>query len=280
MIIDTHTHFYDPSRPQGIPWPGEDSELYRQVLPEHHRDVSGKHGVTGTVVVEASSWIDDNQWILDLAADDPWIVGFVGHVDPNRAGFGADIERFAANPLFRGIRIGCDCFGDLDNGHFMADMELLAGKGLELDVLMNVDHWDNFCEFARRVPELTIVINHIALVPVDGNAPDPHWVDCMNRAAEFPRVFMKGSGVVETTAVKPAPADPGYYEPTLDGLWNAFGEDRILYGSNWPVSDLHADFGAAFGIVKTYFEGKGEEQAQKYWWRNAEDAYGFVARNS
>ena len=279
MIIDTHTHFYDPSRPQGIPWPDRDSELYRQVLPGHHRDVSEKHGVTGTIVVEASSWVEDNQWILDLAADDPWIVGLVGHVDPNRAGFGADVERFAANPLFRGIRIGGDCFGDLDNGHFMADMELLAGKGLELDELMNVDHWDNFCEFARRVPELTIVINHIALVPVDGNAPDPHWVDCMNRAAEFPRVFMKGSGVVETTAVKPAPADPGYYEPTLDALWNAFGEDRILYGSNWPVSDLHADFDTAFGIVKTYFEGKGEEQAQKYWWRNTEDAYGFVARN-
>ena len=94
MIIDTHTHFYDPTRPQGIPWPPEDNELlYRTVLPEHHREVSGKEGVTGTVVVEASAWLEDNDWILELAADDPWIVGLVGHVDPNRESFASDIER-------------------------------------------------------------------------------------------------------------------------------------------------------------------------------------------
>ena len=100
MIIDTHTHFYDPSRPQGIPWPPEDNELlYRTVLPEHHRNLSSSEGVTGTVVVEASAWLDDNQWILDLAADDPWIVGLVGHVDPNRAEFGGEIERLSAKPI-------------------------------------------------------------------------------------------------------------------------------------------------------------------------------------
>lgn len=278
MIIDTHTHFYDPSRPQGVPWPGEGTDLYRTVLPAHHRQVSAGLGVTGTVVVEASAWIDDNQWILDLAADDPWIVGLVGHVDPLRSEFGSDIERFAGNPLFRGIRVGGDPFKDIDAGSFMSDMELLASKGLELDVLMNIDHWDNFCEFARRLPELAIVINHIALVPVDGDAPNSRWIDCMKRAAEFPRVFMKGSGVVETTVDKPAPADLAYYEPTLDALWDAFDEDHIVYGSNWPVSDLHADFGTAFSIVKAYVERRGRAAAEKYWWKNAKQAYGFVDR--
>ena len=105
MIIDTHTHFYDPNRPHGVPWPPEDNELlYRTVLPEHHRSLSGSEGVTGTVVVEASAWLEDNQWILDLAAEDPWIVGLVGHVDPNRAEFRDEIGRLSANPLFRGIR--------------------------------------------------------------------------------------------------------------------------------------------------------------------------------
>ena len=280
MIIDTHTHFYDPRRPEGIPWPGEDNELlYRPVLPEHHRALSEAEGVTGTVVVEASGWLEDNQFILDLAADDPWIVGLVGHVDPNRPEFAGGIERFSANPLFRGIRVGGGYFEDVDAGSFMRDMELLARKGVELDVLMNIDHWDGFCELAKRLPELTIVINHIALVPVDGNAPDSRWVECMNRAAEYPKVYMKGSGVVETTAVNPAPADPGYYGPTLDALWSAFGEDRILYGSNWPVSDAYADFATAISIVRSYFEGKGPEQAEKYWWKNAKEAYGFLDRS-
>ena len=77
MIIDTHTHFYDPTRPEGVPWPPADNELlYRTVLPEHHRALAVPEGVTGTVVVEASAWLADNQWILDLAADDPGSSGW------------------------------------------------------------------------------------------------------------------------------------------------------------------------------------------------------------
>ncbi len=279
MIIDTHTHFYDPSRPQGVPWPPKDNELlYRTVLPEHHRNLSRSEGVTGTVVVEASAWLDDNQWILDIAADDPWIVGLVGHVNPNRAEFGGEIERLSANPLFRGIRVGGGAFQDLDAGSFMSDMHLLAKEGLQLDVLMNTDNWDGLCELAKRLPDLSIVINHIALVPIDGNPPDPHWVECMNRAGEFTQVYMKGSGLVETTAVKPAPTDPGYYVPTLDAIWEAFGEDRIVYGSNWPVSDAYADYATVISVVRSYFEVKGADAAEKYWWKNAKKAYGFLDR--
>lgn len=279
MIIDTHTHFYDPSRPQGIPWPPKANELlYRSVLPEHHRNLSGSEGVTGTVVVEASAWLDDNQWILDLAADDPWIVGLVGHVDPNRAEFGGEVERLSTNPIFRGIRVGGGAFQEIEAGSFMADMELLAKKGLQLDALMNTDHWDGLCELAKRLPELPIVINHIALVPVDGNPPDPHWVECMNRAGEFAQVYMKGSGLVEKTVVKPAPTDPAYYVPTLDAIWAAFGEDRIVYGSNWPVSDAYADYATVISVVRSYFEAKGADAAEKFWWKNAKKAYGFLNR--
>ena len=88
MIIDTHTHFYDPSRPEGVPWPGPDNELlYRTVLPADYRQFAEPEGVTGTVVVEASGWLEDNQWILDLAEEDPFIVGLVGHIDPARPEF-------------------------------------------------------------------------------------------------------------------------------------------------------------------------------------------------
>src|SRR5947209_6291608 len=75
-IIDTHTHFYDPMRPQGVPWPPkEDKLLYRRVLPEHFQNLTKSQHVTGTVVVEASAWVEDNDWILDLAAKNPIIVG-------------------------------------------------------------------------------------------------------------------------------------------------------------------------------------------------------------
>ena len=73
-IIDTHTHFYDPTRPQGVPWPPPaERTLYRRVLPPEFVAVSQPHGVTATVVVEASPWLEDNQWVLDLATDNPVI---------------------------------------------------------------------------------------------------------------------------------------------------------------------------------------------------------------
>ncbi len=105
MIIDTHKHFYDPTRPEGAPWPNpRDEVLYRRVLPEDYKALAVPQGVSGTVVVEASEWVEDNQWILDLAAKEPFIVGFVGNLQPGSEDFGSNLERFSANPLFRGIR--------------------------------------------------------------------------------------------------------------------------------------------------------------------------------
>ena len=281
MIIDTHTHFYDPARPQGVPWPGAgDALLYRTVLPEHHRELAVPEGVTGTVVVEASAWLEDNQWVLDLAAADPWIVGLVGHVDPDRAGFAADIERFAANPLFRGIRVAGGSFEEIESGSFMADMELLAARDLELDVLMNTGNFEGLCSLAERISDLRIVLNHLVSVPIDGNAPDPRWADCMHRAGALPQVYMKVSGLVEQAAVRPAPTDLAYYEPTLDLVWETFGEDRLIYGSNWPVSDIGGDYGTVIGLVRSYFEGKGEAAAAKYWSGNARAAYKWVDRSA
>ena len=106
MIVDTHTHLYDPTRPQGIPWPNKDNELlYRTVLPKHFSETANPCDVTHTVVVEASVWVEDNDWILDLAKDAPSIVGFVGNLDPQQDGYIADLDRLSKNPLFRGLRL-------------------------------------------------------------------------------------------------------------------------------------------------------------------------------
>ena len=77
-IIDCHTHFFDPTRPEGIPWPSKSSPLYRTVLPKHLRKLKTFRPVTGAVIVEASPWVEDNAWLLDLAKDDPFVVGIVG----------------------------------------------------------------------------------------------------------------------------------------------------------------------------------------------------------
>ena len=279
MIIDTHTHFYDPARPQGVPWPSpDDAFLYRRVLPENYTVLAMPEGVTGTVVVEASEWVEDNQWVLNLAENEPFIVGFVGNLQPGLEDFGSNLERFAANPLFRGIRPRGANIETFQQGKSLGDIEKLAEKDLELDLLIGTGELPDVAFLAQRIPELRLVINHIAGVRINGQEPDSEWVKGMQMAAEQANVYCKVSGLVEVTQDKPAPDDVGYYTPTLDVLWDAFGEDRLVYGSNWPVSARFADYATMQRMVMEYFKTKGQEATEKYFWQNSKTAYKWIVR--
>ena len=281
MIIDTHTHFYDPTRPEGVPWPDpNDKVLYRRVLPVDYKALAIPQGVSGTVVVEASEWVEDNQWILDLAAKEPFIVGFVGNLDPGSKDFGSNLDRFSANPLFRGIRPRGANIKNFEKDAFLADIEKLADKDLEIDLLIGPEGLPDAALMASKIPELRIVINHIAGVRIDGKSPDPAWTEGIQKAGKYSNVYCKVSGLVESTQESPAPDDVGYYTPTLDLLWEAFGEDRLVYGSNWPVSERFADYATVQRIVMEYFKTKGQQATEKYFWKNAKTAYKWIVRSS
>jgi len=281
-IIDTHTHFYDPTRPEGVPWPPKDDKLlYRPVLPKHYKALTSDLKVTGTVVVEASPLVEDNQWVLDLAAKEPIIVGFVGHLTLGSDDFRGHLKRFAKNPLFRGLRIGAaDLKPGLDRDRFMKDVKLLVDNDLELDIIGGPDMLPDVTRLARLVPELRVVINHVAGVPIDGKAVPADWHKGMQAAAKQRRVYCKVSALVESTGRKDgdAPKDVRFYKPVLDALWDVFGEDRLIYGSNWPVSERYASYATVQGLVAEYFRAKGEAATEKVFWRNALAGYKWVQR--
>jgi L-fuconolactonase len=281
--LDAHTHFYDPHRPQGVPWPGKgDKLLYRTVLPPEFKALTKKHQVQGAIVVEASPWLEDNQWLLDLAAREPFIVGVVGRLDPASADFPKHLDRFARDPLFRGIRINHD---ELKRGLkqqlFLDHLRLLAEKDRTLDVNGGPDMPADVATLAQRIPELRIVINHAANLTIDGKPVPPAWLKGMREAAAGKRVYCKVSALVEGTRKRKgdAPADVEFYRPTLDALWQTFGEERLIYGSNWPVSDNAAAYATLHEIVRSYFEKRGAAAAEKFFYRNAVAAYKPVIRN-
>src|SRR5579863_241669 len=136
-IIDTHTHFYDPTRPQGVPWPSKsETLLYRRTSPNDLRMVAQGLPLAGTVVVEASPWLEDNQWLLNLAKDEPLIVGVVGHLDPGVPAFKDHVLRFTKDRLYRGIRLDEKTIATgLTTKPFIADLERLADADLEIDAI-------------------------------------------------------------------------------------------------------------------------------------------------
>ncbi|MEN3940129.1 amidohydrolase family protein [Prosthecobacter sp. SYSU 5D2] len=279
-IIDTHTHFYDPTRPGGVPWPTKDTPLYRTVLPADWQALANPLGIKETVIVEASPLVEDNQWILDLAAREKCIVGFVGNLDPNDPQFATNVKRFAANPVFRGVRWRGNLVQlDANEDKVLAGAKTLAAHGLELDLNGPPATLPHAAKLAADVPDLRIVINHVGAAG-DPQKLKPEWQENIRLIARQPNVFMKISGMPEQVRSPEgqAPRDVEHYLPVLDHLWECFGPDRLIYGSNWPVSDRGLPYDAMFKIVSTYFQGKGREAAEKYFWQNSKTAYRWVER--
>jgi L-fuconolactonase len=265
QIVDTHIHLYDPTRPQGVPWPPKTEPLlYKPVLPDKFSAMVRPLGVTGTVVVEASAWVEDNQWILDLAKTNPIIVGHVGHLEPGMAEFRQHLARFSKNPLFRGIRLNSGgIIAGVARAAFVEDLQRLADAGLMIDAIGNAAMIPALLELTKKIPKLRIAIDHMPAEP-------PGWVE---RRAEFqelarnPQVYSKVSGVV------------GHRE-LLDEVWSMFAPDRVMYGSNWPVSDRLAPYTNVLGIMKEYLAGKDTATSEKYFWRNSRNCYQWVDRRS
>jgi predicted TIM-barrel fold metal-dependent hydrolase len=282
QIIDTHTHFYDPARPEGVPWPPKDDKiLYRTVLPGEFVKLTKPFGVSGTIVVEASPWLEDNQWVLDVAKNHPAIVGVVGHLEPGQPEFPKHLERFVKNPLFRGIRLNrfkvTSIADGVGNPRFVADLKRMAAAGWEADVGSGPASLGDVVRLSDAAPDLRLVINHMPFDHPSGPHADSRFKAGMREVARRPQVFVKVSHVLRRRG-ETVPLEPAAYKAALDELWDIFGPDRLVYGSNWPVSDLLAPYGNIFGVVYDFFTAKGQEASDKYFWKNSIAAYLWTPR--
>ncbi len=273
-IIDAFIHSYDPFRPQGVPWPGKsDTLLYRTALPADHDLVAKPVGVTGTVVVECSAWLEDNQWVLDRIQSRPDYYGFVGNLPIGVPEFAANLTRFAKNPKFLGIRLSTQKVQRKNlTPEILRDLRNLASHGLALEFLMGTgpgNTLDDVAAVASQVPELAIMIDHLAGIKTDGTPPPATVVNSLKAAAAYPRVYCKISSLLNHSVQQPGSLQVAYYRPLLTVLEQAFGDDRLVYGSNWPVSDAGGTFAQQQAVVMAYFQARGDSALNDVMWRNA-----------
>ena len=275
--IDTHTHFYDPSRKQGVPWPRpEEKLLYQPHYPMQFRTLTSPLNVVGTVVVEASPWVEDNQWILDLAKDNDNIVGFIGNLKLGEPAFTAQLKQFSTNPLFRGLRLGEKSVAEgLGKKTFARDLQQLGEQQFTLDLLGGATMLPFIPRITKLAPRLRIVIDHLPFANWDN---DPAAMKtALAEIARLPQVYAKVSNVVRRVDGRII-EDLAAYRPRLDVLWNLFGADRLVFGSNWPVSNLVAPYENVHKVVAEYFAEKDQASAEKFFWRNSRRAYSWLPR--
>ncbi len=242
-IIDSHIHLFDNSRPVFSGYMG--SQAYRALnkpsLPSMYIPLAKPTGIVGAIVVESSSWIDDNLWYLEVCRADPFMVGVCGSLDPGRPDFGQYVNHFAKDPLYRAIR--SSRFYNADGGKVtlktdqVANLKLLALADLALDTanpsmgLMQAN-----VMLADAIPNLRIIMDHL---PSFDPAPDGQkaYEDVVKAMADRPNIVVKLSEVYhprlsDNVIVKD-------YEPLrarLEYLFGMFGEDRVIFGSDYPNS--------------------------------------------
>ena len=283
-VLDTHIHLFDTTRPQGVPYPSKsNAALYQPALPDRLRRVAAPLGIVGAIAVEASPWLEDNLWLLETAQRDTIMVGVIGNLDPTKPEFLEYLERFHRNPLFLGIRYGNlwgrNLAGDAAKPEVIAALRALADAGLTLDTANpRPDLIEGIVRLTDRVPNLRVVIDHLPQMepPAEEAARRAHEASLRELAAR-PRVYVKISEVVRRVNGQ-VPLDLPFYRPRLDQLSEIFGEDRLLYGSDWPNSDNWTQYPEVLRLVREYFTGKGRAAAEKYFWKNSVAAYRWVKR--
>lgn len=276
-MIDTHIHFYDTTRDVEMAWPPQDDEvLYKPHLPVEYSNLAKASGVSGVVIVEASDHLEDNKWVLDLIAGDDFYMGLVGNIDVYRNDFEEQLVKLKQDKRLVGLRPRGPKPVNFSDEIVMKNLSTLATHDLTMDYLTNgggIPGIDTIDAVARAVPSLRIVVNHCMGYNFDGNPPPQDWTTAVQRLAKNKNVTCKISGLYQRSVPQPAPQSIDHYRSVLEVLWENFGKERLIYGSNWPVTKHTGTYQSFVELVDTFISEKGQDAREHYYWKNAATAY-------
>jgi len=244
MIIDAHHHFWDPGRAD-YPWMAapELAPIRRAFGPADLAPLRAAHGIDATIVVQCRSSLDETAAMLRAAASDPTIVGVVGWVDLTDPDVGAVLDRIAG-PTLVGIRHQVHDEIDAD---WLSRPDVRRGLGavfdrdLAFDLLVRTRELPAAIAAARAFPQGRFILDHAAKPPV-ATGFDTVWAERLAALAACPNVWCKISGLVTEAAWQDW--DVERLRPFVDHAAKVFGPDRLIFGSDWPVCLLAADYGA------------------------------------
>jgi L-fuconolactonase len=275
-IVDTHIHFYQPSRPGGVPWPPVGSALYRDVLPAEYKALATANGIVASGVIEASPLVEDNQWILNLLGRDSFFPFFAGSLEIGSSDFIGNLDRFSRDHRFVGIRGFLWSPEIILDAAQLRDLNELASRGMTLDIISRgtTNPKPKVEALCTAVPKLRIIIDHLG--GAQGAVPTAEWELSIRRLADLcPNLYMKFSSFYDMYQVGDgnspwsAPTNLSAYKAHFDVLMTAFGEDRMIWGSNWPVSDLGGSFAGQIRLAEEYLAPLGQRVRDKVMFKNA-----------
>jgi len=281
-IIDTHVHLFDSRRPQGVPYAGSPEwakEKNGVALPSTYRAYAVPLGIVGAIELEASPWIEDNLWVLEQEHTDPLFVGTVGDLEPEKPDFADEFARFRKDPLFLGIRCGNiwnrDVTKQVNDPKFIDGLRRVADADMVMDSANpTVELMQAMLKINDKIPKLRIVLDHIpSFDPTPAEQVGYNAV--LKEIHGRPTIYAKLSEIDHRTMKARGLAA---HKARLDQLMESFGEDRVVFGSDWPNSWGTATPAEIVAIARAYFATRSRAAAEKYFWKNSLAAYKWKKR--
>jgi L-fuconolactonase len=252
MRIDAHQHFwhFDPVRDT---WITEDMKVIgRDFLPEDLAPHLRAEGIDGCIAVQADQSEDETDFLLRLAGQHAFIRGVVGWVDLQSPDIATRLERWSGNRLLKGFRhiLQGEAQRDLMLAPaFTRGIAALQPYGYTYDLLIYPDQLPYARTLAAHFPQQAFVLDHLAKPPIKSGSLNG-WKEGIEALAALPNVCCKLSGFVTEASWKGWQVSE--FEPYFDVILNAFGPGRVLFGSDWPVCLLSADYSTVYRIVLDY----------------------------
>lgn len=272
MIIDAHQHFWDPARGD-YGWLKPDNPVHRVYAPADLHPLMVQTGVEATILVQAAPTGAETDYMLGIARKTPWVLGVVGWVDLEAADAAEQVRRRASDPLFLGVR---PMLQDLDDPDWILQARLapaldaIAEAKLVFDALILPHQITAIVELAKRHPQLSIVLDHAAKPPFGNADAMAKWARDIEKLAALSNVTCKMSGLL--TELKPGGGRDDIAR-AIGILFDLFGPERLLWGSDWPVLTLAGNYQDWFELTRQAIAAKSPGAVGAVMGENAQRVY-------
>jgi L-fuconolactonase len=255
VIVDAHQHFWDPARGD-YGWLKPDNPIHRVYGTAELRPLLVKTGVDATILVQAAPTSAETDYMLAIASRAKFILGVVGWIDLEAADAANEVRRRAEEPLFLGVR---PMLQDLPDANWILQPSLrpalnaVIAEGLVFDALILSHQLGVITELAARHPQMSIVLDHAAKPRLGDAEAMAGWQHGIDVLAQCPNVTCKVSGLM--TELQPG-AGAADIKSAVAHLFDAFGPQRLIWGSDWPVLTLAGDYTAWFELAREAIAAK------------------------
>ena len=273
MILDSHQHFWK-FHPEKHSWINDEmSVLKRDFLPADLEKVYQSNGVSSCIAVQADQSEDETNFLIDLSKEYHFIKGIVGWVDLQDDKLEEWLQYYGQNKKICGFRHIVQSEPDPNfmlRPDFQRGLALLEKYNFTYDILIFPTQMEAALQTVKNHPNLKFVIDHIAK-PYIKKGEINGWEQSMKALASHKNVWCKVSGMVTETSWDSWKESD--FTPYLDVVFDAFGIDRLMFGSDWPVCLLAGNYASIKEIAANYIKDFSEQDQQKFWSQNAAQFY-------